>query len=55
MCQSLLFPCSNLSDDIAWREFVQSLIDVSLSIAATVGPVVTHSSPEGHLTEGEVK
>jgi hypothetical protein len=38
----------------SWKEFVCVLIDVSLSVAATVGPVVTHSSPEGQLT-GEVR
>ncbi|XP_062515689.1 tRNA (32-2'-O)-methyltransferase regulator THADA-like isoform X2 [Corticium candelabrum] len=35
----------------AWKEFFQSLIDTSLLVADIVGPVVTHSSPEGHLTE----
>jgi hypothetical protein len=35
----------------SWKEFVCVLIDVSLSVAATVGPVVTHSSPEGQLTD----
>ena len=46
--------CRNLCSGAPWREFVQSLIDVSLSVAVIVGPVVTHSSPEGQLT-GEVK
>ncbi|KAK3745523.1 hypothetical protein QZH41_009923, partial [Actinostola sp. cb2023] len=44
-------PLRQFSSDSSWQQLVSSLLDECIHIAILVSPVVTSSSPEGHVIE----